>query len=77
MFGTTAPMDGNYPHSEDEEELNEHGAKGQDPGHECGQREAQLPRRLGNVTGDLVGAHGVLIGLEAGAHATDAIYNNN
>ena len=48
---------------EDEEELDEASAEGQDPGHEGAQGRVHVPDLLGNLPRNLVGSHRLLIGL--------------
>mmetsp|Transcript_17633 Transcript_17633/g.57055 ORF Transcript_17633/g.57055 Transcript_17633/m.57055 type:complete len:221 (-) Transcript_17633:1033-1695(-) len=49
------------PHrGQDEEELNEHSAEGEDAADHDGEDRLHVPRLLGHLAGDLVGAHGVV-----------------
>ena len=51
---------------EDEEELDEDAAEGKDASHDDTGQWTCVERLLGDLTRDLVGAHGVLNGLQTG-----------
>jgi len=59
--------------TQDKEQLNENAAKGQNAAHNDARNRLSVDRLVGNLTGNLVGTHWVLQGLEIKATKLNAV----